>query len=166
MQLRSWMAANLATQGYRLAADERRALWLGLRFSTSVCLVLTAIAMVVQSVPAFLVLAAIGVLAGLGRHHPFDHVWNGAVRHLFEAPPVPASPPRRRHAFKVAAGMLLVVALLALGLNTAAIVAGGLLIAACATVTVTNFCIPSAALSVLERYRSVDAAAPAPKPTL
>jgi hypothetical protein len=44
-----WMGDNLATQGYCLAESERRALWLGLRFSTGVCLALTAPALIAGS---------------------------------------------------------------------------------------------------------------------
>ena len=43
-----------------------------------------------------------GALAGFGRRHPFDHLWNAVVRHLVDAPPLPPSPTRRRHAFKFA----------------------------------------------------------------
>jgi hypothetical protein len=155
MRLEEWMGANLATQGYHLTCAERRALRLGLRFSTGICLALSATALALQSAPALVVLAGIGAVAGFTSRHPFDHVWNGGVRHLLGAPPVPPSPPRRRHAFKVATAMLAAVAgLLIAGATTAAVVLGLLLIGACATVTLTNLCIPSVALSLWERRRA------------
>ena len=40
MNTSAWMRANLTTQGYRLSDGERRALWLGLRFPTALCLAL------------------------------------------------------------------------------------------------------------------------------
>jgi hypothetical protein len=46
-----------------------------------------------------------------------------------------------------------VAVLFAAGANTAALVMGGLLIAACTTVTVTNLCLPSEVLSRWERIR-------------
>ena len=160
MGTRDWMDGNLATQGYCLAEPERRALGLGLRFSTGVCLALTIGALIAGSAIAFAGLAVIGAAAGFGRRHPFDHLWNGAVRHLLRAPPLPPSPPRRRHAFKVATAMMLTVAtLLALGEPTAALVVGGLIVAACTAVTATNLCLPSIALSLLGRRRG---AAPGP----
>ena len=46
----AWMRGNLTTQGYCLSDDERRRLFLALRFSTGTCLLL--------------------VIAALARHHP------------------------------------------------------------------------------------------------
>jgi hypothetical protein len=153
-----WMSANLAMQGYCLAEPERRALRVGLRLSTGVCLVLTALALMAGSPLAFLVLAAIGAVAGFSARHPFDQLWNAGVRHLFRAPPLPPSPARRRHAFKVAGAMMLVVAVLfASGAELAATIVGLALLAACTTVTATNLCIPSLALSLIERRRRREA---------
>lgn len=155
MRLEHWMEGNLATQGYCLSHAEQRALRVGLRFSTGVCLALSAGALALQSAPAFVVLAGIGAVAGFSSRHPFDHLWNGAVRHRLGAPPLPPSPPRRRHAFKVAAAMLATVAvLLFAGAATAALVLGLFLLGACATVTLTNLCIPSVVLSLRERRRA------------
>jgi hypothetical protein len=61
------MGANLETQGYCLSKEERRDLWLGLRFSTGVCLALWATALALQSAPAFVALAVIGAAAGVVR---------------------------------------------------------------------------------------------------
>lgn len=160
MSLPAWMDSNLATQGYCLRPEQSRALWLGLRFSTGVCLLLTAGALIAGSAAVFVGLAAIGAVAGVGRRHPFDYVWNGAVRHALGAPPVPPSPARRRHAFKVATAWMLVLAgLFAIGAQAAAVIAGALLLAACAAVTVANLCLPSLALSLVERRRSTQPAA-------
>jgi hypothetical protein len=160
MGLSGWMDSNLVTQGYCLRQEESRALRLGLRFSTGVCLLLTAGALIAGSAALFVGLAAIGVVAGFGPRHPFDYVWNGAVRHVVGAPPLPPSPTRRRHAFKVAtAWMVALAGLFAIGAQTAAVVAGVLLLAACAAVTVANLCLPSVALSLVERRRSTEPAA-------
>jgi hypothetical protein len=155
MSVQQWMGANLATQGYCLTRAERRELRLGLRFSTGLCLALSATALALQSAPAFVALAGIGAVAGFASRHPFDHLWDRGVRHLLTAPPLPPSPPRRRHAFKVATVMLGAVAvLLFTGATTAALVIGLFLLGACTTVTVTNLCIPSVVLSLFERRRA------------
>jgi hypothetical protein len=74
------------------------------------------------------------------------------VRHIVGGPVLPPNPERRRHAFKVATAWLAIVgALLAAGAVTVALVLGGLLVAACAIVTVTNLCLPSEALAWWER---------------
>jgi hypothetical protein len=151
----SWMRANLTTQGYRLTDAERRGLAVGLRFSTGVCLILVAVALLIESAVMVFALAAIGVFASFAPRHPFDYLWNVGVRHVVGAPALPPNPRRRRDAFKVATLWLtLVGVLLAAGAATIALALGGLLIAACATVTVTNICLPSETLAWLERRRT------------
>ncbi len=154
MGLEAWMDRNLATQGYCLSAHERRRLAVGLRFSTGLCLGLTASALALRSAPMLLALATIGLAAGFSQRHPFDHLWNHGVRRVLGTPPVPPSPPRRRHAFKLATAWLVcVAALVAAGLTTAALVLGMALLAACAMVTAFNLCIPSIVIATWERRR-------------
>jgi hypothetical protein len=154
MSTGSWMRGNLTTQGYCLSDGERRALWLGLRFSTGVCLALVVAGLALESALFFAALVGIGAIAGFTSRHPFDYVWNHAVRHIVHAPALPPNPRRRRDAFKVATTWLALVAVLfAAGANAAALVMGGLLVAACTTVTVTNLCLPSEVFSRWERLR-------------
>lgn len=155
----AWMRGNLTTQGYCLSDDERRALAVGLRFSTGLCLGLVVAALALQS-PAFVfALAAIGAVAGFTTRHPFDHIWNHAVRHVVGGPALPPNPARRRHAFKLATACLLVVgALLAAGATAVALVLGGLLVAVCAAVTATNLCLPSETLAWWQRHSTANEA--------
>jgi Domain of unknown function (DUF4395) len=153
--LGAWMRANLTTQGYCLTDDERHRLALGLRFSTGTCLLLVITALALESPPMIFALAGVGVVAGLTARHPFDLVWNQMVRHVAGDPALPPNPRRRRHAFKIATVWLLAVGtLLAAGATTLALVLGGLLVAACMTVTATNFCIPSEFLALWERRKA------------
>jgi hypothetical protein len=152
MALRQWMATNLATQGYCLSDRERRELWLGLRFSTGLCLALVVAGLALQSPTLIFVLCGVGAIAGLTARHPFDYLWNLGARHLFKAPVLPPNPIPRRHAFKFATTWLLIVGvLLAVGATTPALILGGLLVAGCATVTTTNLCLPSQALAWWQR---------------
>lgn len=155
MSIGAWMRENLTTQGYCLRDEERRELSTGLRFSTGLCLGLVLVALVLESTVMVFTLAGIGAWAGLAARHPFDHLWNHAVRHLLRGPALPANPRRRRDAFKIATVWLFAVgALLAVGAATPALVLGGLLVAACATVTATNLCLPSEAFAWWERRRA------------
>jgi hypothetical protein len=148
----AWMRANLTTQGYCLTEPQRRDLAVGLRFSTGLCLSLVAVALVLQSPVMLFALAGIGLVAGFTARHPFDYLWNHGVRHVLGGLALPPNPPRRRHAFKIATGWLLAVGtLFAVGVTTPALVLGILLIAACATVTAANLCLPSEALAWWER---------------
>jgi Domain of unknown function (DUF4395) len=158
-RLGAWARGNLTTQGYCLSDDERRRLAFGLRFSTATCLLLVVTALVLRSPPMIFALSGVGLVAGASARHPFDLVWNHMVRHLAAGPPLPPNPTRRRHAFKVATVWLLAVGtLLAAGASTIALILGGLLVAACATVTVTNFCVPSELLALWARRTANTAA--------
>ena len=150
--MRSWMRSNLTTQGYCIGDTQRRELWLGLRFSTGLCLSLVVLALALESPAMIFVLSGIGAIAGFSARHPFDHVWNHAMRHVVGGPPLPPNPTRRRHAFKVGMAWLLAVgALLAAGATAAALGLGALLVAACGAVTATNLCLPSEAMAWWER---------------
>lgn len=153
MSLTHWMDGNLRTQGYTLTDEQSRRLAVGLRFPTALCLGLVVTGLVLESAPMLFVLSGIGAVASFASRHPFDYVWNHGVRHVFGAPPLPPNPPRRRHAFKVATGWLLGVAtLLAVGATAAGLILGGLLVAACAAVTIFNLCLPSVTFEFVERY--------------
>ena len=151
----AWMRSNLTTQGYCLTDAERRELAVGLRFSTGACLALVVVALVLQSAGMLFALCAVGLVAGFSARHPFDHLWNHAVRHLTGGPALPPNPRRRRDAFKVGTAWLAVVGVLfAAGATTVGLVLGGLLVAACGTVTATNLCLPSEMFARLERRRT------------
>jgi hypothetical protein len=147
----TWTHANLETQGYCLSGDEVRALRVGLRFPTALCLALVVTALALESAVLIALLVPVGAIAGWTARHPFDYIWNGGVRHLLDAPELPPNPTRRRHAFKLATVWLAAVAVLfATGATTAALALGGVLVAVCTLVTATNFCIPSTLLAWLD----------------
>ena len=156
----NWTDRNLAMQGYSLDADSARELRIGLRFATALCLPIVAAGLVLESEALLVATALIGLVAGFTSRHPFDLLWNHAVRHVLGAAPVPPNPRRRRHAFKVGTAWLMVVAaLMAAGMTTAALVLGGMLLGACALVSTVNFCVPSFLLSLYEeRLKGVPAA--------
>ncbi len=145
-----WTHANLETQGYRLGGDEASALRIGLRFPTALCLALVVTGLALESALMIALLVPIGAIAGWTPRHPFDLIWNHGLRHLAGTPELPPNPVRRRHAFKLATVWLAAVAaLFAIDAATAALVLGGVLVAVCALVTATNFCIPSTLLARL-----------------
>ena len=144
MHSADWMRGNLTAQSYCLSDAERRELAVGLRFSTGLCLSLVVVALARESPAMVFALSAIGVVAGFTARHPFDHLWNYAVRRVIGGPSLPPNPTRRRHAFTIATARLSVVGtLLTTRATTAGLVLAGLPVAACATVTSTNLCLPS-----------------------
>ena len=152
----SWMERNLSVQGYCLSAEESHRLRWGLRFPTALCLALVVIGLALQSAVLILALVPIGAIAGWTRRHPFDLIWNHGLRHLDNAPELPANPTPRRHAFKLGTIWLLAVGLLfAFGQASAGLILGGVLVAVCGLVTTTNFCVPSTLLSFWSRRRGI-----------
>ena len=151
----TWTRSNLATQGYRLTAGEARALRIGLRFPTALCLALVVTGLALGSATLIALLVPIGAVAGWTSRHPFDLIWNHGLRHLTAAAQLPPNPTRRRHSFKLATVWLAAVAaLFAFGAATAALALGGVLVAVCLLVTTTNFCIPSTLLAWLDERRA------------
>ena len=152
--------ANLAVQGFCLSPEESRALRIGLRFPTALCLALVVTGLVLESAVLVLALVPIGAVAGWTARHPFDLLWNHGLRRVFSAPPLPPNPTPRRHAFKLATVWLLAVGVLfAVGQPTLALVLGGVLVAVCGVVTVTHFCVPSTLLGAWWRWRGATTAA-------
>lgn len=152
MAVGEWMRVNLATQGYALSDSDSRALWLGMRFAGGVCMTLVTIGLAVESPALILALSGLGLVASVGPRHPFDYVWNHAIRRVVAGPPVPPTARGRRFGFRVATVWLFAVGvLLVAGATTAGIVLGALLLAACAPFTLLNLCIPSVALARWER---------------
>jgi hypothetical protein len=148
------MEANLSVQGYCLTTEESHALRWGLRFPTALCLALVVTGLALQSGALLLALVPIGAVAGRTRRHPFDLIWNHALRQLTGAPVLPPNPTPRRHAFKLGTIWLLAIGLLfALGDASVALILGAVLLSVCGLVTVTNFCIPSTLLGFWWRWR-------------
>jgi hypothetical protein len=145
----SWTDRNLAVQGYCMSAEQRQALRWGLRFPTALCLGLVLTGLALQSAVLILALVPVGAVAGWTSRHPFDLIWNHGLRHPSGAPELPPNPTPRRHSFKLAAVWLLATGLLfALGQPTAALILGGILLAVCGVLTLTNFCVPSTLLGI------------------
>lgn len=153
------MNSNLEVQGYCLTAEQSRALRVGLCFPTALCLALVVTGLALQSAVVILALVPIGAIAGWTPRHPFDLLWNRALRHLSGAPELPPNPTPRRHAFKLATVWLLAVGVLfAAGQAAAALALGIFLVGVRGLVTMTAFCIPSTLLGVWWRWRETSGA--------
>jgi hypothetical protein len=150
----SWSRGCLTMQGYgSLSDDERRSLWLGLRFSPMLCLTGIALGVILAS-PALLL--AMAVAAGVGgfitAKHPFDYVYDAVLRPLLAGPSVPPSPAPRRFACQMATPWIVAIAVAFwVGVPTVAwVLAVPLLLVATANAA-TNWCLPSLIYGLLHR---------------
>lgn len=91
--------------------------------------------------------------------HPFDYVYNHAVRRLTGTRPLPPNGPPRKFACGLATVWLGATGLaFALGASTLGYALGGALSAAALLVSVTHFCIPSLVYQTLIGRRSAEQA--------
>ncbi len=159
-RLSSWSRGCLTMQGYGALDDrERKRLWLGLRFSPLLCLTGIALGTVLASPLVLFAMAGTAFTGGfLTAKHPFDHLYGAALGPLLGGP-VPVSPGPRRFACQLATPWIAAIAIAFLaGADTVAWALAAPLLIVAATVTTTNWCLPSLIYGLLHR-REVDGAA-------
>ena len=146
------MRGNPESQGYCLSEAELHRLRFAVRFPIALCLALVATGVALQSAVVLFALAPVGLVAGFTSRHPFDLLWNHAVRRAVGAPELPPNPAPRRNAFKLATAWILATAtLFATALTTAGLVLGGMMVVACSSAAVLNLCLPSEVFAWLGR---------------
>lgn len=152
-----WSRGCLTMQGYgSLSDEERRSLWLGLRFSPMLCFAGIALGTVLGS-PALLLAMALTALVGgfVTAKHPFDYLYDLAVRPLLGGPSVPPSPAPRRFACQIATPWVAAIAVAFLaGLPVVGWALAVPLLLAAATVATTNWCLPSLIYGLLHGRRA------------
>jgi hypothetical protein len=152
----AWSRGCLTMQGYgALREEERRRLWLGLRFAPLLCVTGIAVGTVLASPAILFAIAATALLGGfVTPKHPFDYLYDATLRPLLGGPAVPPSPPPRRFACQLATPWIaaIAVAFLAGAPAVAWVLAVPLLVTA-ATVATTNWCLPSLIYGLLHGRR-------------
>jgi len=143
-------------QGYGSLSDsERKSLWLGLRFAPALCFAGIAIGVVLASPTLLLAMAVTAAIGGfLTPKHPFDYLFDATLRPLLAGPSVPPSPAPRRFACQLATAWVAAIAVAFLaGMTALAWVLAVPLLLAAATVTTTNWCLPSLIYGLTHRRR-------------
>jgi hypothetical protein len=149
-------------QGYGALTDgERRRLWLGLRFAPALCLAGIAVGVALGSPAILFVMAGSAFLGGfVTPKHPFDYLYDMAIRPLIGGPRVPKSPPPRRFACQLATPWIIAIAVAFLAhADTVAWVLAVPLLTVGTVVSMTNWCLPSFIYGLLHRRQAGDAAA-------
>jgi hypothetical protein len=159
--LASWSRRCLTMQGYgALSEEERRGLWLGIRVAPALCLAGIALGTALGSPAVLFAMAALAFIGGfVTPKHPFDYLYDVTIRPLLGGPEVPVSPRPRRFACQLATPWIVAVGVLfATGADAAAWILAVPLLVVAATVTTTNWCLPSFIYGRLHR-RGTDAQA-------
>lgn len=156
-RLAVWTRSCMAMQGYGALSDEdRKGLWLGIRFAPMLCFVGIALGVVLAS-PVLLAAMAVAAFVGgfITPKHPFDYLYDVALRPLLGGPSVPPSPAPRRFACQLATPWIVAIAIAFLaGLTTVAWVLAVPLLVVAATVASTNWCLPSLIYGLLHGQRA------------
>jgi hypothetical protein len=156
-RLAVWSRSCLTMQGYGALSDEdRKRLWLGLRFAPLLCFAGIALGVVLTSPAVLLAMAATAAVGGfLTPKHPFDYLYDVALRPLLGGPSVPPSPAPRRFACQLAAPWIAAIAVAFLvDLTVVAWVLAVPLLIVAAVVTTTNWCLPSLMYGLLHGQRA------------
>jgi hypothetical protein len=115
-----------------------------LRFAPAVCLIWTAVGVVLASPAILALLVPFALIGGVWVRHPFDFVHEFGVRRITGGRPLPSYGRQRRFACLMASVMISITALLFyLEFTTVASVLGGVMIGMAAVNVTTGFCVPS-----------------------
>jgi len=160
-RLAAWSRGCLTMQGYgALGDEERKALWLGIRFAPALCFAGIALGVVLASPVLLAAMAATAFVGGfVTPKHPFDYLYDLALRPLLGGPSVPPSPAPRRFACQLATPWIAAIAVaFVVGLTAVAWALAVPLLLVAAVVTTTNWCLPSLMYGLLHGRRQGGAA--------
>lgn len=150
----SFYDKNLIQQGYQTYTPlELKQVHWGLRFTPTVCSLMTLYGLYMQNPLILLAVSLLGVWAFFfPAAHPMDLLYNHLVRKIFSAVKLPPNPLQRRLAC-LAAGIMNATAAVffLLEMPLAALITGGLLLMLQAIVIFTHFCTLSWMFEVLMR---------------
>jgi hypothetical protein len=145
MSVNPTVRSRLEAQGFcGLDDDMLQQLAPWMRWSPVLCTVVMTIGVALMSPAVLWTLVGIALLGAFLPFHPFDLLYNYAVRYLTRTPPLPKQGPQRRFVCGIASVWLAATGwAFYVGSTTAGFTLGIPLILVAALVSVTHFCIPS-----------------------
>lgn len=144
---------RLETQGYVGFTDaELNDFKFGIRFAYYLCGTLVVIGLLLTNLKILAVAMIIAFFGALPPHHPFDYLYNYAIRFLINKPKIPHRSNQGRFACGIATVWLGgVIFLFYTGLHVWGYIAGGILVAIATLVSTMDICIPSMIYNFLFR---------------
>lgn len=136
---------RIEAQGFVcFANDEIESLNYWLRFAPAICLIWTAIGVVLGSGSILAALVPFALLGGILTGHPFDVIYNHGIRHLTKTPELPLYGRPRRFACLMASVMISGAGVaFYLGYYAVGYALGSFLIVLAGVNVATGFCVPS-----------------------
>jgi hypothetical protein len=136
---------RLEAQGYLGFSDaELREFRFGIRFAYYMCGLLVLSGLIFSRVELLFVAMGVAFLAMFPPYHPFDYLYNYAVRHLLGKSKLPPRANQGRFACAIATVWVGgIIWLLRINLDVWANIAGGMLLFVATLVSTTDLCIPS-----------------------
>lgn len=141
----TWRIANIRAQGYNhYSEQEISALSFGNRFAYIVCTILLLTGLITLNIPLLSVVMMIAFLGAVLPYHPFDYVYNYAVRRVLDKPLLPRRSKQLKFACLMAtAFILLTLYFLLTGRDSYGYLSGCMLVSVALLVSTTDYCIPS-----------------------
>jgi Domain of unknown function (DUF4395) len=144
---------RLETQGYNGFTDvELNDFKIGIRFAYFLCTALVVLGLLLTNLEILTVAVIIAFLGSVSRRHPFDYLYNNAVRYPINKPKIPHRSIQGRFNCGIATVWLgAIIILFYTGLTAWGYIAGGILVAIATLVSTTDICIPSMIYNFLFR---------------
>lgn len=137
--------SRLRAQGFTCENERTlREMAFGIRFAYRACVLLLIVAIASKSIVLFSAMLGFAFLGIVLPNHPFDYVFNYALRRWLKAPLVPARSRQLKFACIIATVFLgAVVSLLYFGMVTQGLITAGILAAFALLPSTIDLCIPS-----------------------
>jgi hypothetical protein len=136
---------RLYVQGYQGYSDkELNEYKYGIRFAYILCATLVALGLVLSNIPLLITASIVAFIGIFPPYHPFDYLYNYAVRHLLKKPKIPQRTNQGRFACGIAfVWLTIIIYLIKNNHFMASYIMGGILLAIATMVSVLDICIPS-----------------------
>ena len=149
--------SRLRAQGYCNYSDEDLSdLAFGNRFALILCSTIVAIGVITASIPTLAAMMVIALFGVILPYHPFDYIYNYAIRNFVNKPELP---PRSRQAtFACGIATIWLAATICLFYTNYSItgyISGGLLFSVAFLVSTTDYCIPSLIYNFLFKVKVI-----------
>lgn len=146
---------RLQVQGFaKYSPEQLKGFQPGIRFAYVGCGTIVLVGILFAHVPTLAVLALIAFAGAVMPNHPFDYIYNFALRFLIDQPAIPKRSPQTKFACAVATVWVLITIYLFMdGSFIAGQIWGTLLVALAYLVGFTDICIPSMIYNLATRKK-------------